>query len=183
MIRSRNINKLNLVLLNSDKALSLFIWWTIVVFIIFGIFGSSLMIRGIIYQNNLIKELGNINQSLSTKRDSIQNEFQKIKDNEESIKILDSYLSAGYNLQDYLVDYSFISAETGLSLKSLINTSESDDSTALKVTSSHEGTGDVVSLVGKIEEMKRVSEIEKLDVRNGKDEKEVVINLKVFVLD
>jgi len=81
------------------------------------------------------------------------------------------------------VDYSFISAETGLSLKSLINTSESDDSTALKVTSSHEGTGDVVSLVGKIEEMKRVSEIEKLDVRNGKDEKEVVINLKVFVLD
>jgi hypothetical protein len=140
-------------------ALKVYTIWAIMTFLVIGLFGIYPQVGILVKNIQIRKEMQEVNNSLRNKIDSLNQETLKIENNVEGIQALDKTMPADYEIQNYIVDFSFAVSKAGYNLTGLQTGGITDSDQAVAVSADLEGNGSIGELIKSIESLNRAAQV------------------------
>ena len=170
-------NILKRKLSDEEKSKKIYSIWFSLSFVFILFFGILPILRNLREKIEVQKEMVDLNdiftQNIKT-LSQLEKDYQEVED---YLPYLNQYLPEDANVQNYLLDFTAALSRSGFSLNKL--TVSEGEHVLIKV--SLQGTGDEQSVIDGIENLKRVTNIEKIAVSYQEDElKSILLDLKVF---
>lgn len=173
---------LNRMLDNPPVFLKVLRGWAVLSFVVFGLFGIYPQAKTLLKSVETYSEMQKINKSLKEKTDLIRSESLKVEKNQRGVTALNTYLPDDYEVQNYIVDLSFATAQTGYTLTGFRVDWPTDYSPEVKAYADLNGMGKFKELITTIESLKRVSQVNDLRFSNQNDDKSVLLQIEIFIL-
>jgi hypothetical protein len=173
----RNVKRIMLHRAYYSRFMSFWAFSAVALFVFFGI---RPLIGVMIEKKDLITEMQEINANLSNNNISlsiVQYELEKAADN---LQYIDYYMPTSFKPEDYLLDLTYAASTAGFSVVRYSIGEVNIDTGGLRVRAKLEGRGDTANLIKNIEEMKRVTYINKLRFTPKGEEEAVTIDLEIF---
>ena len=169
---------LNRILSNDYLALRIYQYWAIGVFILFGVIGIYSVTKVIYQKVPLIVEMQKVNSDLSQKADKLAEIEKVLLSVSDDTIFLYNYLPDNFDIQNYMVDFVIATAQSGFLVDRFVPREEADNAISVSVYLS--GKGDLVSLVGELESMERITEIVSIDYSRELSEDQIRMVANTF---
>lgn len=175
--------KLRLTTVNIDtETLNLLSILLVVVNIVaFGFFGIRSEVLSLMQKNDFINEVQETITRLQEKLNQLQNAKVDLKDTKKYDLYLDKVLPPDLALQNYLVDIVRIAAQSGFEVTAFKPENTVDKTTLISVQLKGNYFG-VVALVKDLEGLKRLTTVDKVEVRIDEFDQRVNIWIKLISL-
>lgn len=175
--------KNNIVRLLTNEALSqkMYLGWAAVAILLIGVFGILPVSRELLNKYTIIVQMTELNKALSKKIDDVSNASKEIELIAEDIIYLNSYLPEDFEIQNYMIDFITAAGVAGYYVDSFTPATESGGAIGIFVTLS--GDGDLITLIKSIENLKRVSEIQDVNLSNSGTENSLRLTVTTYIME
>jgi len=164
-------------------ALRIYSIWAMSIFLVFGLFGIYPQTKMLIESVRTHREMQSINKVLADKINFVNQEALSITQNTSGIAALDKALPKDYEVQNYVVDFSFAVSRTGYGLTGMNVGEPSDGGRSIAVNATLEGNGSLGGLVKSIESLSRAAQVNGISFSQRNEvKKEVTCLLNIYVL-
>ncbi len=168
-------------------ALRVYTIWAVITFLVIGLLGIYPQAGILIKSVQTRKEMQDINNSLRNKIDSLNQEALKIESNGGGIQALDKTLPADYEIQNYIVDFSFAVSKAGYNLTGLQTGGITDSGQGVAVFADLEGNGSIGELIKSVESLNRAAQVKSVsfvekNIGTKIGVKKVKFSLNIYVL-
>jgi hypothetical protein len=162
--------------------------WTFLAVIVVGYYGIGPLWGLSKEKRGTIKQMEEINNNLESNFNVLDALGQDLILTGKNIRYIYEYMPSEPDLQNYLVDFVGATSQAGFSLvrftpNILINEDENNNVATIKARI--EGEGDLVDLAKGIEDLKRISSIQKFEFSHAKSSNKtlVSIDLEIYYMD
>lgn len=175
------LNSIRRILSNESISIKIYIVWGVVTLLLFGFMGF-LPVSKIFFSNiSLLEDLYQNNLKLEKKIEELEVAKEKVELVGDDVNILDKFLPDEFQAQNYLVDMSVIFGQSGYSLDSVSfnNKNVNEVDMSLRIS----GKGNLKELVSKLEESKKLNEIQNIRYGIGSREDSLNMSIKSFIME
>ena len=166
---------------NETTASKIYLVWGIFVLVVFGFLGIYPVTKILVSNFSLVDSLYKSNLSMEENLTKLKEIKEKIDYIEEDLYLLDKFVPTEFRAQNYLVDMSDISGDSGYYMDKLTFGENKDSSVVLKL--SLIGKGDPVTVVSRLESSAKLNEVERVRYSVGEVNDVLNIQIKSFIMD
>jgi len=157
----------------------LYSYWALVTVFLFGLLGVAPGIKTLSVKGKTISELSKIDKNLEIK----VGELTKLRDEMGSLRqevlYIDTFMPDNPDVQGYMVDFFDLVQKGGFTI-SRFSTENRAEVNGINIETSLEGFGDVLGLIKDIEDLNRITQVEKASVSRVRNEQRVDLSLKIY---
>lgn len=175
------LNLIRRFLSNESISIKIYIVWGLITLLVFGFMGFLPVSKIFISNIGLLEDLYQNNLKLEKKIDELKIAKEKVELVGDDINVLDKFLPDEFLAQNYLVDMSVISGQSGYSLDSVSFSNETANEVIMSIRIS--GKGDLKGLVSKLEESKKLNEIQSIKYNVSSREDSLDMTIKSFIME
>lgn len=175
------LNLIRRILSNESISIKIYIVWGLVTLLMFGFFGFLPVSKIFLSNISLLDDLYQNNLNLEKKIDELEVAKERVELVGEDVNILDKFLPDEFQAQNYLVDMSVIFGQSGYSLDSISFTNK--DAHEVNMSLRISGKGNLKDLVSKLEESKKLNEIQSIRYSVGSREDSLNMTIKSFIME
>lgn len=175
------LNLIRRILSNEAISIKIYIVWGLLTLLIFGFMGFLPVSKIFLSNISLLEDLYQNNLSLEKKIDELEVAKEKVELIGDDANILDKFLPNEFQAQNYLVDMSVIFGQSGYSLDSVSFSTK--DANEVNMTLRVSGKGNLKDLVSKLEESKKLNEIQNIRYSVGSREDSLNMTIKSFIME
>jgi hypothetical protein len=175
------LNSLKRIFSNEVTAAKIYVVWGILVLVIFGFLGLYPVTKILVSNFSLVDNLYKSNLSMEENLKKLKEVKEKLDYIEEDIYLLESFVPTDFRSQNYLVEMSDISGESGYFMDK-INFSENKDSSVV-LSLNLVGKGDPINMISRLESSAKLNEIELIRYSVGEVTDMLNIQIRSFIMD
>jgi Tfp pilus assembly protein PilO len=167
-----------------DTAFSLKVYstWAVLTFLVFGLMGIYPQAEILFKSIRTREEMQEINKALGNKINYLNQEALKIEGVDRGVKALEKTLPEDYEVQNYVVDLSFATAEAGYALVGLSTEGVINENQGTAVSAELEGNGNIGKLIESIESLDRAAQVKQIKFVGKDNERKATCLLDIYVL-
>jgi len=163
--------------------LRIYSFWAVFAFIVFGLIGIYPQIKVLRDSIRTYNEMKEINKSLFSKINLINQEALKIENSKDGVEKLNKALPADYEVQNYIVDLSFAVAKTGYGLEGFTAGTPTEADKGVLASAELKGKGKVGELIKAIESLDRAAQVNGFKLSEQDNERSIDCFLNLYILE
>lgn len=175
------LNSIRRILSNESISIKIYIVWGLVTLVLFGFMGFLPVSKIFLSNIALLEDLYKNNLNLEKKIEELEVAKERVELVGDDVDILDKFLPDEFQAQNYLVDMSIIFGQSGYSLDSVSFTNK--DASEVNMSLRVSGKGNLKDLVYRLEESKKLNEIQSIKYGVGNREDSLNMNIKSFIME
>ncbi len=175
------LNSLKRIFSNEVTAAKIYVVWGVLVLVVFGFLGLYPVTKILISNFSLVDSLYKSNISMEENLKKLKEIKEKVDYVEEDIYLLENFVPTEFRSQNYLVEMSAISGESGYFMDKL-NFGENKDSSVV-LSLNLVGKGDPINMISRLESSAKLNEIELIRYSVGEVTDMLNIQIRSFIMD
>lgn len=166
---------------NESTSYKIYLYWAITAVLLIGVFGIYPFTRELIGKYQLSRQMTKLNKDLLKKFNDISDASGKINLIGTDILYLNSYLPEDFDLQNYMIDFVVAAGKAGYYVDGFMPTGQ--EGTVVEVSVALFGDGDPVQLTQSLESLKRISEIQNVELLSRGAVSTLRLNIKTYTME